>query len=346
MVKKAILPLLIAGLCLLSLTTCELTVRVLSLSPFPAYLAQATESIDMTIEIETYVGGGETDWRSEVHVLRNEAGEEYVFLIVRKDFGGQRVYALDTNLNLISHASIDYHNPVSFVDANDEFVVGRVKFDTAGNPVDFDSPKNQSTSTPIDIYWDDQFFSVFNSANYLLRNGYTTVPMIDCTEYSPDWTTPQSMPSAELSTVSDTWLRGLGYDPVVTDPYVGPAPVYLFFAGHNPMIDEEFLQIVRTPASHYVPGTGLASPVYSNYEVSSTVYGVRGWRPCYYTRKGVVAETHDRGRFMLITLGGDVVKRFQVCREDEPALDFDIDGDFYYIFDQADMRLYKAATGF
>jgi hypothetical protein len=342
MVKKAIHPLLIAALCLVSLTTCELTVRVLSLSPFPAYLAQATESIDMTIEIENYVGGGETDWRSEVHVLRNVAGNEYVFLIVRKDFGGQRVYALDTNLELISHGSFDYHYPVHFVDANDEFIVGRVKFDKAGNPVDIDSPKNQSTSTPIDIYWDDQAFSLFGSANYVLRSsGTMSGPAIECTEFSPTWTTPQSL-TADLGTLYDVWLRGIGYDPVVTDPYVGVDPVYLLFIGHNPMADEEFLQIVRTPASDY---PGLVSPVF-NYPASSIVNGVRGWRPCYYTRKGVVAETHDRGRFMLITLEGEVAKRFQVTREDEPALDFDIDGEFYYIFDEADMRLYKAATGF
>ena len=139
------------------------------------------------------------------------------------------------------------------------------------------------------------------------------------------------------------WLRGIGYDPLITDPIVGVDPVYLFFAGHDPDADEEFMQIIRTPALDY---PGPSSPLLDYYPVSSRVYGVRGWTPCYYTRKGVVAETYDRGRFVLVTLDGDVIKRFWVTREDEPALDFDIDGEFYYIFDEADMRLYKAATGF
>lgn len=330
MVKKHILLLLFVLPFLLFLTSCDLFTALLSLSPFPGYLAQAVASKDMTEEIEAYVGSGDVEWRSDVHVLRNVAKDEYVFLIIRKDFGGQRVFAFDTDLNLITYDSITNHSTINLVDANDDFVVGDVLFD-----------HTDMSTTPnfpdVPVGWDDQAFS-FAGRNYILR-GYGVD--IDCEEFDMPWGSLGSS-STPLGGMYDMGLRGIGFDPEVNDPFVGNNPVYLILTGGGSDQDDGFLQIVRTPASAY---PSLPSPVFS-YTVSSPVYDVRGYRPCYYTRKGVVAETHNRGRFVLVTLAGEEIKKFAITNDDEPALDFDIYGEYYYIFDEQDMRLYKAATGF
>jgi hypothetical protein len=140
-------------------------------------------------------------------------------------------------------------------------------------------------------------------------------------------------------------LRGIGYDPQVfdPDPLVPGNPVYLFLYGWESDNDKEFLQIVWTPASHY---STLSNPVNSNYPVQPRVYDVRGDGEVFYTRKGVVAETHNRGRYYLLTLGGQIKKQIQISSDDEIPLDFDIDGDYYYVFDEHNYRLYKANTGF
>jgi hypothetical protein len=332
MVKKALLrPLFIVSF-LISLIGCDLFTALLSLSPFPGYLAQAVASKDMTDAIEAYVGSGDAEWRSNVHVLKNVAKDEYVFLIIRRDFGGQRVYALDTDLNLITYASITDHNDINLVDANDDFIVGDVLFD-----------RTDMSTTPnfpdVPVGWDDQAFS-FASRNYILRSNGVN---IDYDKYLNSWGFVSSS-STPLGSPDDMWLRGIGFDPEVSDPFVGSNPVYLILASGGSGQGDGFLRIVRTPALGY--DAGLSSPIFINYTVSSRVYDVRGHRPSYYTRKGVVAETRNRGRYVLVDLAGAEIKKFSITNQDEPTLDFDIDGEYYYIFDEQDMRLYKAATGF
>jgi len=209
MVKKAIIHLLFVFPFLLVLTGCNLIVELFSLSPFPGYLAQAVASVDMTSEIESYVGTGDTEWRSDVHVLSNVARQEYVFLIIRKDFGGQRVYALDTDLNIITYDSITYHNTINLVDANDDFIVGDVLF----YHTDMSTMPN-FPDVPVD--WDAQAFS-FAGSNYILR-GY--VNNIDCEEFDMSWGSPGSS-STPIGGMNDMWLRGIGFDPEVNDPLVG-----------------------------------------------------------------------------------------------------------------------------
>ena len=82
---------------------------------------------------------------------------------------------------------------------------------------------------------------------------------------------------------------------------------------------------------------GRISPRISNIEDRDEVF---------YTRKGVVAGTRTRGRYKLLSLEGNVIKTFYITQDEETPFDFDIDGEYYYIFDQQNMRLYKARTGF
>jgi hypothetical protein len=327
MVRKLVL-LLVALLCVLLLAGCDLVHDILSFSPFPAYLAQAVATVDMRSEIEAYAGSDLLD-RCEVYVLRNTSGDEYVFLVARREFGGQRIYVLDTDLKLIASATVSEHNSMAVADALGDFFFGKISFNAT----------NLST-TPYDpgvfINSDEQAFSD-SSNNYVVR---IYSGMLEYERFNNSWTS-QANPSVSLGgTFFDIWLQGLGYDPATGE-------VYLLFVGHDPNSDEEVLYIVTTPVSPYASGT--LQPIFDGtYTVSSPVSGVQGDSDsrCYYTRKGVVAQTHTRGRYMLVSPAGDVKKRFWVTHDEQTALDFDIDGNYYYIFDENNMRLYKAATGF
>ncbi len=332
MVKKLKTALLCIFPLILALSGCQFFKELFALSPFPAYLAQAVASVDMKVEIEKYVGEGETDWRSDVHVLKNLAGYEYVFLIIRREFGGQRVFALDTSLNLVSHGTIDDHNDLNLVDANDNYIVGNIEF-TAPDMTPI------SNFPDIGFEWEAGAFSnQLVMGNFVVRRGFDIHEHeIECTQYSNLWLLPATFYKAIGAT--DMWLRGFGYDPASQN-------TYLMLVGWEPSQETEFLKIVMIPASEYPSFPLATTSILNDYAVSSPVYDVREHRRFHYTRKGVVAPSHDRGRFYLVTLDGNIKKTFSISAEDEPSLDFDIDGDYYYIFDESGQRLYKASTGF
>lgn len=340
MVKRLLILLLIILPTLLCLSGCDLVVTILTLSPFPGYLSQAVASVDLSGEIEQFIGAGGELWRSDIHVLKNDStGKEYVFLIARRDPEGQCVYAFDTSLELITKGEIDFHSNLNLVDANSDFVVGHVRF--YGDPL---TSQSYYPDPEIIGYNGDQYaFSVASTENYLLRSSGQE---IECNQFSNTWSSPTFV-TTPLGAPTEMWLKGIGYDPQVFDPdppLVPGNPVYLFLHGGQQDKDEGFLQIVWTPASHY--STTLSSPVYGSYPVQPRVDGVRGDGDVFYTRKGVVAQTRTRGRYYLLTLDGEIKKRFQISSDEEIPLDFDIDGDYYYVFDEGNYRLYKANTGF
>jgi len=336
MVKRLLILLLIILPKLLCLSGCDLLVTILTLSPFSGYLSQAVASVDLTGEIEKYIGAGGELWQNDIHVLKNDStGREYVFLIIRRDPGGQRVYAFDTSLKLITQGETDFHSNLSLVDANGDFVVGHVRF--------YGDPLTSQSYYPANGYnGDHHAFSVATTGNYLLRS---TGQEIEYYQVSSTWGPPTSV-QTPLGTSTEMRLLGIGYDPQVFDPHldVPGNPVYLFLHGGQQDKDEGFLQIVWTPASHY--STSLSSPVFSYYPVQPRVDGVRGDSDVFYTRKGVVAQTRTRGRYYLLTLDGEIQKQIQISSDEEIPLDFDIDGDYYYVFDEGNYRLYKANTGF
>jgi hypothetical protein len=330
MVKRLVFALLIL-ICLFSLTTCDLLVAIFSLSPFPGYLAQAVASVDMRDDVEKFLGGGYDRWWSDVFVLRKADGTEGVFLIVHKDGGGQRVYAFDVSLELQNSVTLpNRQSDVHVVEADGRFFVGNVHFD----PVDMGNPVVDSTDL-----WGYGFST--SSWNFLVHGGGTQVTF---EQRNPvDWT-PGSSKSPYIEYTGFDYisyeLRGLGYDP---DPLT--LDVYLFFFSW----EDDILRIIKTPKSHYlatlpdapndlIPGGG--------YEYSPTISDVRG-DYLDYTRKGFVATSKNRGYFHLFDFNGDVLKRFYVGIEGhDEGLDFDVAGEYYYVFDDQNFHLYKAATGF
>lgn len=351
MVKRLLLLLLIIVVFALSLTTCDLLVAVFSMSPFPGYLSQAVASVYMGHDIEKYLGDNYADWESEVYVLRNST-REHVFLVVRRNPGGQAIYAFDTSLNLEISATETEHNRMHLVEADTgDFVVGRMRF--SGEPLlitDTDYPANF-----IDA-WDKQLFA-HNMDNYILWSDFDGADShLTSIRYNTGWGETGSA-STIIETGADRRLIGLGYEPDTTnfgDPVLGAGitPVYLFIHGRSEDggREERFLYIVRSNAAAY-SGSLVADPAdlitgSPAGWVSQKVDNIDDEYPVFYTRKGIVAGTDRRGTFQLLKLNGQKIKSFYITADERTPIDFDIDGKYYYLFDEQTMRLYKAATGF
>lgn len=134
-------------------------------------------------------------------------------------------------------------------------------------------------------------------------------------------------------------LRAIGYDPLLLE-------VYLFFYNW----DEGFLRIIKTPEGHYDSGfPALADPLIPDlplypYEFSPRINDVRE-EYFWYTRKGMVAGAHDDGLLYLLTFDGERIDQLRVNNDQRMVIDIDIDGEFFYYFDELNSRFYKAVTG-
>jgi hypothetical protein len=350
MVKRLLLLLLIIVPLALSLTTCDLFVAVFSMSPFPGYLSQAVASVYMGHDIEKFLGDDYADWQSEVYVLRNSTSE-YVFLRVQRNPGGQIVYAFDTSLNMEVSETVSEQNRLHLVEADTgDFVVGRVIF--SGDPLTASSPYPASN---IDA-WGKQMFA-HSMNNYILWSDFDgSDSHLWAIRYNTGWGETGNA-STVIETGADRRLVGLGYEPDTAnfgDPVLGAGitPVYLFIHGRSDDggREERFLYIVRSDADAYT-GSLVAAPADlitgspAGY-VSEKIDNMDDEFPVFYTRKGIVAGTDRRGTFQLLKLNGQKIKSFYITKNDRVSMDFDIDGEYYYLFDEQTMRLYKAATGF
>jgi len=323
MVKRLLVFILLVLACLLCLTTCDLFVALFSLSPFPGYLAQAVASVDMREEIERFLGDDYNHWWSDVFVLTNSVGTQGVFLVIRRDPGGQWVYAFNSSLSLIDKGYIDQNTDLHLVDANDEFLVGNILFDGTVH-VDPAQPGF------IPGYWRNS--GIAAGLNYIF---WINGPDLMYDTYSTAWVSgTQNQFAVSVGSPYDMQLRGARVD---------GGNVYLMVHGYDPNQDTEVLRIVETPIGDYP--NFFTGPLFTDYSPSKPVKRIRGESRIYYTRKGVVAQSYDSSHYLL-TAGGDRIKQFYITHEREPALDFDIAGEYYYIFDEQNFRLYQAATGF
>jgi len=346
MVKRLVFILIILP-CLFCLTTCDLIVAVFSMSPFPGYLAQAVDSIDMRGEIENFLGNEYYYWETDVYVLRNSIREQ-VFLVVRRNPGPQIIYVFNNSLELQTSHQLNSHRRMALVEADpaENFVVGGGRFD--GSTLSVMNPDPDNSYPPIsDDTWQKYTFA-HNFSNYIAWNEYD---QLGCMEYSSTWMSPNGNTTI-IEPGEERRLVGLGYEKDIPDPVLGSTfTVYLFILGWDSSDNDsdDFLYIIRTNADSYpgpiAPGD-LVTSLPPDAHASKRIDNVRDNHPVFYTRKGVVAETRTRGTFRLLDLEGEVIKRFYITSDERTPFDFDIDGEYYYIFDRKNFRLYKAATGF
>jgi hypothetical protein len=349
MVRGAPLAILIFVALALILTGCDLVLAIFSMSPFPGYLSQAVDVVDMRSEVVEFLGDDDLRWESDVHVLRNSISE-HVFLVVRKDPGGQIVYAFDTSLNLEASETVMYHSRIHLVEAvTEDFVVGDVRFSEPSVPGDPLVASSPYPSLGMDL-WDKQMFA-HASGNYI---AWSSFDQLYCDQYDDGWAYLNGG-SVIILGGEELKLLGLGYEPVLADPILGTGitPVYLFVHGWDRDGGREygFLYVIRTSADDY-PNLGstvtadLVNDGLPTGRTSGRIRNVDDDHPVFYTRKGVVAQTRMRGTFQLLQLNGERIKSFYVTSDEEASFDFDIDGQYYYLFDQQTLRLYKAETGF
>ena len=184
-----------------------------------------------------------------MYVLRNST-RECVFFVVRRNPGGQIIYAFDTSLNLEISAAETEHNRVHLAEADTgDFVVGRMRF--SGEPLlitDTDYPANF-----VDA-WDKQLFA-HNMNNYILWSEFDgSDSRLWAVRYNTGWSETGNA-STIIQTGVDRRLVGLGYEPDTTnfgDPVLGAGitPVYLFIHGRSDdgRREERFLYIIRSDA--------------------------------------------------------------------------------------------------
>lgn len=327
MVKRLLVILLILT-CVLGLTTCDLVVALASLSPFPGYLAQAVASVDMQKEVEEFLGEDPENWGSEVYALRDAGGAEGIFLILHKYSGGQWVYAFDTSLALISKAYLDYNNNVHLVGpgplSSESFVVGNIAFDPATLLVD---GQVETGAGEYALYNGSQAMDMWS-----YFDGGTGECFLDV-RYNTGWPLYSGMNASTLITTGEDFeLRGLTHD---TESNL----VFLFFYNR----ERNYVQVSEILSSSDFPS--LTSPILSSYSNSRPIDRVEDRFFCY-TRKGLIASARQRGFFVRFNLAGDELQRLYIGIEGDREMDFDVLGEYYYVFNRSNYRLYKAATGF
>jgi hypothetical protein len=259
------------------------------------------------------------------------------------------VYVFDTSLNLQFSHKISSHRRIHLVEAAGvprNFVVGGGQYQ--GDNLDILNVPLDSSYPPIpDDTWNKYTFAHMGSNYIVWSEGWD----LACTEYNSGWGGAFT-DYTPLKIDEEVRLAGLGYEPVLDDPVLGAGirPVYLFVFGRDGDRDGGYLYILRTDANQYPDHPGItATDMVTGLppeQVSQKVSDVEDRRPFRYTRKGVVVEARNRGTFRLVSLGGDVIKSFFITSDERTPFDFDIDGEYYYIFNQYTFRLYKAKTGF
>jgi hypothetical protein len=330
MVKRLVFILLILP-CLFCLTTCDLFVALLSLSPFPGYLSQAVASVDMREEVESFLGNDYDHWWYDVFVLEDySSGAQGVFLVVQKNTGGQWVYAFNTSLELKDKAFRSDYSDTHLLDqyiAPSRFIVGNIAFDPA------------SLASIGEVWTNAGRFAFSNgSYNFGLHSYYDGISIFEYVleiRYFGGWPLDDANKYARIIRIGDNLeLRGLGYDPVAD-------MTYLFFYRW----ESERLRVAAIPGATFNPAPGVADDILNIYPASPDIDFRRG-EYFQYTRKGLIGEANQRGFFVRFNLAGDKVQQFYVGVDDHQGIDFDINGEYYYVFDRNTFRLYKAKTGF
>ena len=332
MVTRRTIILICSLLLSLALAGCEFLKDFFSMSPFPGYLSQAVASVDLSEEVDDFVGG-ETHWSSQVFVLRRLSdGNDFVFLIIQRDSGWQRVFALDDSLDLRSYGTVDHHNEIHLVEATGDFVVGDVRFSSA-------TLSASQAGLPTDV-WGYGFSD--GASNYVLRDEGT---QIKCYIYEATAWAYQAVESYYIEDLGSGYVNyrlvAVRYDPFLPDVELLGFPVYLVFYNW----EEEYVRMVKTPVNDYPDSLEptLVTPA-ATYPYSSKVYEISDRFFCC-TRKGAVASSRQDGVFYRISFQGEELDRFRVSKEERPVMDFDLDGEYYYYFDKMNTRLYKAVTG-
>ena len=324
MVKKA--PLVLFCLILLvSLTTCDF----LFLSMFPYHLSLVQASSDLGDSIDLFIKDQPDYWSSDLFVMKNRAGKEYVFLLVRLDFSPRKkLYVLNPDLEVIARINDDTGDmgDTHLVDANDNFIIGRTAVGQDG----------KESTAPVPPSNDGQGFGVNGVENVAIWTSWSMPNMLFYKHFGIDWSDLGSPPPPVIGPDSYE-LRHLSYDP---ENPLGQIILYLETQ------DTDTLTITIVPENVFVFDTFPAQilDTYPYFQLVDVDY-----KRLHYTQKEIIVQDHNSyyHRYNLDSdpaAFGQLVGNFYLDIQQDTGTAIDINGEFLYYFGQSDKILYKVAA--
>jgi hypothetical protein len=309
---------------LLLLSACQF----FAASQFPGYLAQTEIGIDLSDQVDTLLAGRTNPLRGDLFILSNAAGEDFACLLLIVDYTADRALFVLTPDGRLLQRSEPELNRLHLIDEGDNFVVGRVAYDsTSFSLLSTTTMLSEDSWKPGFSYGTDYFVFDANWSNTL--NYY---------QYGSGWSGRSAVLSLSLSTSTSYELTRVFKD---TDPSAAGAEVILVLrtSGGN----GESAVVVRTPQTEY-PGAALIQPIVDNYP--HTIISEDNLDPgrTYYTRKGIAAASHD-GQATLYSFGGSKISSLALGQRKELLLAFNLEGTQFYCFNLDDRLFFKGKTG-
>lgn len=314
MVRKLSLPVLLL-IAVLTAAGC----KFFAASAFPAFLTQVSAFVDLSKEMDGFIGSTGEDFECRLYVLKNSLGREYIFVgihLFSSDM--KKAIILDNSLKVRKELEHPDLGDLHMVDANGDFLIGNVLFDKdnlALGPSPGVDPYRRGFSNGADnfIMWIDS--GVPNELQYVM--------------YSNVWVVVMS-PNPVIGTGVFN-LENCGYS---TDR--NEVALFLYREG------DDFSQVVLISGADFGP-PGLPAPILSI--PNNTVFPVDSANHENYhcTNDGIVVNT-DHGVAKLYGFDGQVKAEFPVGDDTDAIEAYDTEGSYYYHLDVRGRRLYKCGT--
>jgi hypothetical protein len=286
-------------------------------SLFPSYLTQISASIDLSKEMNPFIGSAGEDFECRLYVLKNSSDREYIFVGIHVfSPDKKKVIILDNSLKVRKELEDPQLGELHMVDANGDFLIGNVLF----SQVDL----TLMASPGVDPYRQGASDGTYNFIMWIDSG-------------SPD--------ELQYRIYDNAWSGG-----AIQNPLIGTGVFSLENTGYSAAKNEvalflhrqgdDFSQVVLIPADHF--WTGLTPPtIISSY----TVFPVdsANHENYHYTRDGIVVNTHD-GVAKLYGFDGKVKAEFPIGNDSDAVEAYDTEGSCYYHLDVQGRRLYKCGT--
>lgn len=289
-------------------------------SLFPSYLSQVEASAELSEPIDALLNGRTNRLWTDLFVLRDTAGKEFPALLLFIEYSPDRsLYIMDSQFQpkILTYNGLD---SLHVTDASGDFVVGQIII-------------NSSTLSfkraDSNILGSTHGFSD-GANNYLLWIDGALPDQLQCKVFLPGWTTSGSF--SALWGSSSVELKKVYYDPARTGQEV---ILVLWDWGANQAV------LAFTPAADYAL---FALPTILISFPSVRIGNVKP-EPLHYTRKGIMAHDYE-GNTVLYDFDGVTVKgKLRSDYRKETQEGYDLEGDYFFLYNVEDRILYKGKTG-
>lgn len=314
MVKKFSLPVLL----LISFLTAA-GCKFFAASTFPAYLTQVSAFVDLSKEMDGFIGSAGENFDCRLYVLKNSFDQEYIFVGIHVfSPDKKKAIILDNSLNVRRELEDPQLDELHMVDVNGDFLIGNVlfsQFDLTILPSPGVDPGRQGFSAGADnfIMWIDSM---------------TTPDALQYQQYDAAW--------GVVGAIQGSWIGSATFrleNVSFNQPNYSVALVLREDSSDTG-------RVILIPAGDF-NGGALMTPLidmYPGFEVENAEPEGFG-----LTRDGIVVNTHD-GVAKLYGFDGKVKAEFPIGDDSDAVEAYDEAGDYYYHLDIRGRRLYKCGT--